>query len=201
MALSKGSLPLVVAGVLCWALLSAAESQQRDLPPPGVAADSSSSRIVSPTVVATVMVRTLNGENSLSLLVLWRGGLGWFLKDGPRGSGGGMRQGSAAARVQYGGLNLTAELRLTPRTVVIQGANGPLDPGDANVILVDKVDGALKVVATLKIDPSMATNKQLEPVLKRSPQIVDFLQCDQKLSDPMVQSTVVDPICRAVTSK
>lgn len=147
------------------------------------------------------MVRTLNGENSLSLLVLWRGGLGWFLRDGPKSGGGGMKQGSVSARLQYGGVNLTAELGLMPRTVVIQGNSILLDPSDANVILVDKVDGAAKVVATLKIDPSMTANKQLEPVLKRSSQIVDFLQCDQKLSDPMVQSMVVDPICRAVTSK
>jgi len=48
-------------------------------PPPGIPMDSSWSQIVSATVVATMMVRILDGANSLNLMVLWRGSNATFL--------------------------------------------------------------------------------------------------------------------------
>ena len=70
------------------------------------------------------------------------------------------------------------------------------------MVLVDEVDGPnLRVVGTLRIDPTMTTDKQIEPLLKRSPEIVKFLQCDQKINTPSVQSQVVERSCQIVTGK
>lgn len=167
-----------------------------------VPVDSTSQQIVSPTVVATVMARTVSDKDSLTLLVLWRGSLGWYLKPGPRaGGGGGGSQNTLSARVQLGGLNLRAELDLQPRAIRIQGLPVDPKPSDANAILVDEVDSSgPKVVATVKIDPEMATGKQVEPLLKRSAQIVSFLQCDLRLAEARAQSTV-DRVCQTVRGK
>ena len=179
------------------------QSSQSQGPPPGVPADSSTSRMVSPTVVATTMVRTLDGANSLNLMVLWRGINGWFVKPGARGGGGGgrgQRGGMLYASVRYAGLDLLAELDLQPRAVRIQGNPATLKPSDANVILVDEVEGVnLRVVATLRIDPAMTPDKQIEPLLKRSPEIVKFLQCDQKVDHPI--QAMVERSCQSVMSK
>ena len=178
-----------------------AQAPQSQGPPPGVPADSNTSRIVSPTVVATTMVRTLDGANSLNLMVLWRGANGWFLKPGARGGGGGGRAGTLTARARYAGLDLAAELELQPRVVRIQNNPVTLKPVDANVILVDEVEGPnLRVVTTLKIDPAMTADKQIEPLLKRSAEMVKFLQCDQKLDNPAMQS-MVERSCQTVSGK
>jgi hypothetical protein len=76
-----------------------------------------------------------------------------------------------------------------------------LSPSDANVILVDQIDTSdMKVVASLRVDPAMTADKQLEPLLKQSVQVVTFLQCDQRLADPLVQPAI-DRICQSVTGK
>ena len=124
------------------------------------------------------------------------------MKPGARGSGGGGLGATRTARVSYAGLELLAELELQPRAVRIQGKSATLKPADANVILVDEVEGAnLRVVATLKIDATMTPDKQIEPLLKRSPELVKFLNCDQKLDIPSVQSQVVERSCQIVMSK
>jgi hypothetical protein len=146
------------------------------------------------------MVQIVDGAASLNLLVLWRGSNGWFMKPGARGScgggSGGGSQRSFTARLSYAGLDLLAELDLQPRTVRIQGNPATLKPIDANVILVDDVERSnVRVVATLKIDPAMTSAKQVEPLLKRSPEIVTFLQCDQKAENAAIRS-MVERSCR-----
>ena len=176
----------VVATVASTMLLAQARPSYQA--PPGVPMDSSSSRPVSATVVATTMVRTIDGASALNLMVLWRGSNGWFLKSGARGSGGGGSQRTLTERVSYGGLELRAELDLQPRAVRIQGKPATLIPADANVILVDGVEGPdLRVVSTLKIDPAMASDRQIEPLFKKSPEVLAFLQCDQKSANASVQ--------------
>jgi hypothetical protein len=181
-----------------------AQATRRQGPPPGVPVDSSWSQMVSPTVVATTMVRTLDGANSLNLMVLWRGSNGWFVKPGARGGGGGGRggsQGTLTASVRYAGLDLLAELDLQPRAVRIQSNPATLQPIDANVILVDEIEGPnLRVVSTLKIDPTMTPDKQIEPLLRRSPEILKFLQCDQKVDNPAIQP-LVERSCQSVMGK
>jgi len=201
------SVSVGAVGVTLASAIVLAQTPPREQAPPGVPGDSSTSRIVSPTVVATTMVRILDGANSLNLMVLWRGSNGWFMKPGARGSGGGLRGGTLSARVRYAGIDLLAELDLQPqldlqpRVVRIQGNPATLKPIDANVILVDDVEEPnLRVVATLKIDPTMTPDKQIEPLLKRSAEIVKFLQCDQKAENPAIQS-MVERSCQAVMAK
>src|SRR5688572_4741943 len=99
---------LVVALTVARAMVFA-QAPQRQGPPPGVPLQSSTSQIVSATVVATTMVRTIDGVSSLNLMVLWRGSNGWFLKSGARGSGGRGSQRTLTARATFAGLDLLAE--------------------------------------------------------------------------------------------
>jgi hypothetical protein len=149
----------------------------------------------------TTMVRTLDGAGSLNLMVLWRGSNEWFSKTGARGSSGGGNFRTLTARVRYAGIELMTELDLQPRAVRIQGVPATLKPSDANVILVDGVEGPdMRVVSTLKIDPAIAPDKQIEPLFKRSPEILAFLQCDQKASSPAVQM-MAERSCQSVVGK
>ena len=178
-----------------------AQAPPREQAPPGVPMESSASRPVSATVVATTMVRTIDGASALNLMVLWRGSNGWFLKSGARGSGGRGSQRTLTARMSYGDLDLLAELDLQPRAVRIQGKPATLKPADANVILVDGVEGPdLRVVSTLKIDPAMASDREIEPLFKRSPEVLAFLQCDQKSTNASVQM-LADRSCQGPMGK
>lgn len=169
---------------------------------PGVAVESSSSRIVSPTVVATTAVRTIDGSNVLALLILWRGPVEWYSRPGPRSAGGGGRPGVLIARVQYGGLDLQATLDSSQpdRVLKVQGKQVELKPVDANVVLVDHIQDPSPVVTTLKIDPAMAADKSVEPLLRRSVQIVTFLQCDLKVGSPSIAS-IVERSCQSIMGK
>ena len=178
-----------------------AQAPPREQAPPGVPVESSTSRPVSATVVATTMVRTIDGASALDLMVLWRGSNGWFLKSGARGSGGRGTQQTRSARATFAGLDLLAELDLWPRAVRIQGKPATLKPADANVILVDGVEGPdLRVVSTLKIDPAMTSDRQIEPLFKRSPEVLAFLQCDQKSANGAVQ-ILADRSCQGLIGK
>jgi len=173
-----------------------AQAPRREQAPPGVPMDSSTSRPVSATVVATTMVRTIDGASALNLMVLWRGSNGWFLKSGARSSGGGGTRQALNARATFAGIDLLAELDLQPRAVRIQGKPATLKPADANVILVDGVEGPdLQVVSTLKIDPAIASDREIEPLFKRSPEVLAFLQCDQKSASASVQ-VLADRSCQ-----
>ena len=196
MAWSVSVVALTVAGAMVFA-----QAPQRQGPPPGVPLQSSTSGIVSATVVATTMVRTIDGASSLNLLVLWRGSNGWFLKSGARGSGGRGSQRTLIARATFAGLDLLAELDLQPRAVRIQGNPVTLKPADANVILVDEVDGPNpRVVATLRIDPAITSEREIEPLFHRSAELRTFLQCDQKSASASVQ-VLADRSCQGTIGK
>jgi hypothetical protein len=137
----------------------------------------------------------------VELIVLWRGSPGWF----SRGSGSGTSsRGSTASfhsSIRYGGLDLQLEFEPNTRVAQIQG--NAIQLRDDNVILVDNVDvaGGPTVVGALRVDPELplADNgyPRIEPVLRRSPEIVTFLQCDARLPDQRVQA-VIETVCRQV---
>ena len=104
---------------------------------------------VSPSVMATVMTSVdADGNGTLDLLVLWRGGAGWFKGDGSAsgagGTAGGDRAGGASrpdvrtAWLSQGGVNLTVRFDPSSRKVWIQDVEMDLD--ESNVVLVDLVD-------------------------------------------------------------
>jgi hypothetical protein len=167
---------------------------------------------VSPSVIATDMcVIDAEGRGTLELLILWRGSPGWFRKGSGDASGNGGQGGSMGGGpgptirsewISQGGVNLTARFDPAARKAWIQDKEVLL--GDANVVLVDGVDTAEGplVVQTLRIDPEYETTVDLLPggpvgrgprtrpravpvqtFIRRSPELVEFLQCDTRLPD------------------
>ena len=163
---------------------------------------------VSPSVMATHMcVLDAAGQGTLELLILWRGSPGWVVKGDGGGSGGGGSAGGSvpggrsamirSAWVSQGGVSLNVRFDPAARKVWIQDREVALD--DANVVLVDGVDSPAgpQIVRTLRIDPEYDTTVDLLPggpvgrgprtrpqavpvqtFIRRSPELVEFLQCD-----------------------
>ena len=163
---------------------------------------------VSPSVMATDMcVVDAAGRGTLELLILWRGSSGWFRKSDGGASSGGGQSGSMAGGpspmirsewVSQGGVSLSVRFDPSARKAWIQDREIALE--DANVVLVDGVDSpeGPQVVRTLRIDPEYQTTMspapyggrmgrgpqmRPEPVpaqtfIRRSPELVEFLQCD-----------------------
>jgi hypothetical protein len=181
---------------------------------------------VSPSVMATQLGSVdVSGRGTLQLLVLWRGTPGWFLKGGgPSGSGGGgsMGPGSNATYSQWisqGGVSLTVRFDPVARKAWVQDAEIPLD--DANVVLVDGVDSPAgpQVVRTLRIDSEYETTIEPPPYafpgrgpqmrprpvpahtfIRRSPQLVDFVQCDSQVAGATTsEQQAFDTWCAWVT--
>ena len=103
--------------------------------------------------------------------------------------------------IHYGGLELQLEFQPKARVATIQGKN--VEMRDDNVILVDDVDreNGMTIIRTLRVDPELprADNgyPRIEAVLRRSPEILDFLRCETRLPDQRAQA-VIDQICSQV---
>lgn len=199
-----GALTSIVGAGLLIATPAAglASAQRRAMPPPG--GDSTYSRVISPVAMLTLMSASQSdGSESLKLLVLWRGSSAWFMRRGPRGSEGSATAGQIMERLEYGGLNLSVAVNTLTGTVRIQDKTVQLKPTNANVILVDSVDSQSgpSVFGTVRIDPSLPDgSRAIEPVLRKSPEIVSFLRCDIKVADPEL-AAVIDRSCALITSK
>lgn len=184
---------------------------------------------VSPSVLATDMcVVDAAGNGTLELLILWRGTPGWFRKNAGGASGGGqggtMGGGPSpiirSGWISQGGVNLSVRFDPAARKVWIQDSEIALN--DANVVLVDGVDSPAgpQVVGTLRIDPAYPTavglppgvpggavgprsRPQVVPVqtfIRRSPELVEFLQCDVRLPDASAyEQQAFDTWCAWVT--
>lgn len=158
---------------------------------------------ISPAVIATFITRgepvritpgqppqILHGAQSgpvtLDLLVLWRGSPGWFLQgDGPKAeSGGGDGRGHVSVRLHEGGLDLEVALDTEKRVARIAGTEIAL--GEANVVLVDSVDGpgGLTITGTRSVDPRIQPAPPgLYDVLRSAQDLVPFLRCEARLPD------------------
>jgi hypothetical protein len=149
---------VVVAG------LSAGQAPPRA---PAGPIQSAGDRPLSPAVVGAWFTSSdAAGSSTLDLFVLWRGSPGWFMKGGGQGSsGGGSSTGRRGLTVKYGGLHLHALFDGPERLAEIDGRKIPLD--DHNVVLVDDVDSAdgLKVVKTLRVDPSLSDKAKAQPLI------------------------------------
>ena len=159
---------------------------------PGAASDT---RIVSPTVVASWMSYQDDvTENPTTLLVLWRGTPGWFVR-GPakRDSGAGMRwsRGGTGNQIGYlnmsmGGLAFGMEFDRAKKNVKI--LNEEISLKEANVVLVDFVDGlnGPTIVSRRWINPPSRSDSAQDPIvdiIKRTPDLFEYLLCDSSLSD------------------
>ena len=157
----------------------------------------STSRVASPTVVASWMSHEnyVDG-NATTLLVLWRGTPGWFSKGG-RGSGSGAGGGagpSGSFAYQYvseGGLTFTMAFDHDKRIVKILDQEISLK--DVNVVLVDFVDrtNGPTIVGSRWVDPAPPEQPSavdpIAAVIKRTPELFDYLRCDLSLPDPVMK--------------
>jgi hypothetical protein len=120
--------------------------------------------------------------------------------------------------VSQGGVNLTLRFDPAARKVWIQDKELALD--DANVVLVDGVDlpAGPQVVRMLRIDPEYETAMEPPPYampgrgpqlrarpvpvqlfLRRSPELIDFLQCDMPLpGQSAYEQKMFDAMCALV---
>ena len=197
-----GSLTLATSMLLCAAVQGPPPAPR--MPPPGATATSSATQVISPVALMTWVTRYgHDGIHTLDLIVLWRGASGWFIGTSQRSSGGGTGD-SFHSTIRYGDVELQLGLQAAKRTAEVQGHKVEL--GDANVIFVDHVDkaGGAQVVRTLRIDPAVPLSDngrpRVEEVLRRSPEIVSFLQCQTVLPDGKGQAAI-DRICAQVVGK
>ena len=124
-----------------------------------------------------------------------------------RGSGSGVSSSGDGRRsektIRQGGLELHLEFDSQSRLATIQGKQ--IELRDQNVVLVDGVDEAQgpQVVGTLRVDPTLPSANgrlRIEEILRRSPEIVSFLQCETRLPDPLAQK-MAEIVCARVLGK
>jgi hypothetical protein len=175
----------------------------------------STSRIASPAVVASWSSHENYADgSSTTLLVLWRGAPGWFSKDGRGGgsggggggaaSGAGLGGSSAYEYVSRGGLTFMMEFDYAKKIVKILDQEISLE--ETNVVLVDFVDspGGPQIVGRRWIDaappqqpaptPAPTSVDPIAAVVKRAPELFEYLRCDVPLSDPLMK-TLMPIIC------
>jgi hypothetical protein len=160
----------------------------------------STSRVVSPTVVASWSSHENYADGStITLLVLWRGTPGWFSKGGRgSGSGGGGGSGTSGSYayeyVSQGGLTFVMEFDYDKRIVKI--LNQEISLKETNVVLVDFVDSTNgpTIVGYRWVDPAPPTPDERSPadpiaaVVRRTPELFEYLRCDLSLSDPLMKA-------------
>jgi hypothetical protein len=158
----------------------------------------STSRIASPVVVASWVSHDNYADgHTTTLLVLWRGTEGWFSKGGRgSGSGGGFGSGGSGSYayeyVSQGGLTFVMEFDYEHRTVKLLDQEISLE--ETNVVLVDFVDSVNgpTIVGRRWIDPAPpqqgASGDAIAAVVKRSPELFDYLRCDLTPSDPVMKA-------------
>jgi len=161
---------------------------------------SSYSLPVSPTVMASVFTK----QERLVALILWRGGFRWYQPYPHRSYGGGDGKGTITVGLQYGSADVWFSRVPDTDAVTIGKVISKVAP-NANVFLVDAVDrrDAATLVEAFFLDPGDASlhfsKGTLAPVLRRSPAIVAFLQCEAYPNQQMNRLDVCPEISRVST--
>ena len=182
----RSHLPALIAMVLA---IAAARAQT----PAG------SNRTLSPTTVAYWQQHDNgDGTGSLDLLVLWRGSPGWFFRGGSSSGGGGVHGGfgqwQGTHAMTYGDVTLTMEFTsqskdFDPASTVVKILDREIPLRDTNVILIDGADSKTPtIVGTRYVDPHFAGRDPVAAVVKRTPELFEFLRCDLTLPDSNQQA-------------
>jgi hypothetical protein len=190
----------MVLAFAAWAVTVDLAAQQRGFMTGG--SGSSTDRVVSATVVASWMSYDSYADGSkTTLLVLWRGAPGWFLKgEGGAGGGSGGGAGGGGSRAfQYfyrGGFTFTMEYDHEQHTVKI--LNETFSLKEVNVVLVDFVGSQAgpAIVGWRWIEPGApappivpgAAEDPIAGVIRRSDELFDYLRCDLNVSDPLMHA-------------
>lgn len=157
----------------------------------------------SASVMTTYLIRNPGANETLELLILWRGSPGWFAKGGGSGSSGGGSGNTWRHSFRDGGHEFDVSYDFASRIATVQGQDVRLR--DANVILVDRADSSegIQIVGTIKVDGTLEDaggNRSPVRVLRvmgRSKEIRDFLRCDTPLPDPRMQASLAS-LCAPV---
>lgn len=163
-------------------------------PPRGPATAARSSgggnTMISPTVFASwITQRVGNDPEQLQLLVLWRGAPGWYFVPGGRIGGSSTASGTHST-IEYGNVRLTLDYGAGD-AVTINGREVHL--GTDNVIYVDEVDAPTggRVLRTSRIpSPMPGSAAQIGLAIRDVPDLVAYLQCDARASDPQRQMMI-----------
>jgi hypothetical protein len=161
----------------------------------------STDRVVSPTVVASFISHTEYSVGHFTLLVLWRGSLGWSARGarsgGGSGGGGGLGESRAFQQFYYG--DLAFELQFDWRAATVKLLDREVSLRDTNLILVDNVDapaGPTLVDARwldVPVDVPIQPGDRVDPIrifINRSPELFAYLQCDKALPDAFMQAMI-----------
>jgi hypothetical protein len=147
-----------------------------------------SSNRISSTVAASYVAR----KGRLVLLVLWRGSPAWLERGGGDSSrGGGGASGRTWLQDTIGGLTLDVEIDDATRVASVLDHRVSLE--DGNVVLIDRVDTEPTVLRVLQVDPAVPlTPDAMYVVIKREPELVEFLECDLFRANPLFQKLSPD---------
>ena len=152
---------------------------------------------VSPTVVSTIAMQ----DERLVLLALWRGAARWHSLSGHRRESGGFGRDAINVSLEYGDITADLSFDLARHTAVVQGRTNSV-PANANVLLIDGVGpgGSGRLVKAFFLESGDANPdlrlglETLASLLGRSPEIVDFLQCDA--FPDLARSAVLCPLLK-----
>jgi hypothetical protein len=123
----------------------------------------------------------------LDAAVLWRGAPGWFYAGDPAAQSSGFKSSTLPDGRRGPGTNFVAvgvlrlEVTFDPPTGLLQLHGETIAVQDANVILVDDVDGASgpRIVDKVWIDPGFpGSAMDSVAIVRRAPAILPFLRCD-----------------------
>jgi hypothetical protein len=169
------------------------------------------SDIVSPSVVATFCGHAAGGDEILDLLILWRGGPGWFYRNGNAGVGGGgfsmddggWTRGRVSQHRDYGDVTIGFEADFDAETVTIDGVVLPIDR--FNTIVVDAVDEprSRQVASRRRTNPRLPlTGEPNLELARRSTEFLNDLRCDVPMPPPppMPHSPVIT-VCEKLRAR
>lgn len=133
-------------------------------------------RPVSPSVLASVITRTTQGNERLELVVLWRGEPKWYLAK-PGSRSGGEAKGVYVENHRYGNVVLDLAFDASAQTVSVLGHNVDVSR-NARALLVDGVDAGTRSVTAVTLSGVVkgTARDQLLSVL-REVQVRQFLRC------------------------
>jgi hypothetical protein len=144
--------------------------------------------IVSATVLATYCSHASGNDDIVDLMILWRGGAGWFQRHGAGDTVGGTgshTMGATKGRVSeyrmYNGVTIGYDADFDAGTVTIGGVQAPIALEKVNAVLMDGVDRPKggHVQGTLLVVPSVTLGGDHNlKVIRSSRTLVAFLQCE-----------------------
>lgn len=143
---------------------------------------------ISPSVIENLFAHEEpDGSWRLDLLVLWRGDPGWFLAGGANGMSSSDRSdGSSVLHNRHADVDFDITFDPAAGLATLAGTTIRLD--ETNVVLVDGMPSAMKIVATRRVNNRIARPPiGLQAVFRASPELDDFLRCNVTNGNPVLE--------------